>query len=476
MLFTIAPRRNRGPHRQRAIFSEHNLMSSIAAAFAHGLYHLAQHPLPPEVDKEARRSFINVVGTSIGASMHPGVEAILATARELGVKPVAPVPGRRERVDVHFSALATGFAGHLDDFDDTHLATVIHPAASVFAVLVALAPETGPTGARALTAFALGCEAQLRVGVSISPEHYDRGWHITGTCGVIGCAVTAGLLLGLDADKLAKAVSIAASMFVGQREAFGTMTKPYHPGKAAANGIAAARLAIAGQLPAEDIFEAPGGYSRSLSTKVDFDLMNGQMGARWELLLNTYKPYPCGIVAHPAIDAGLALSTKIADPAAIEAITVRCHPLVPELMGNPQPKDGLQARFSAIHGVAAALCDRRVGLAQYEDERVVQPDVKAIRSKTTLAPDPSVRRDEVLIEARLADGTVVKHHVEHARGSLARPLTDAELREKVRLLIEPVLGAGAAERLADAVDHLTSAARVDALIELCIPNKEVNHA
>ncbi|WP_322105584.1 MmgE/PrpD family protein [Paraburkholderia sp. J41] len=450
-------------------------MSSIAAAFAHGLHQLARQPLPPDVADEARRSLINVIGTSIGASHHPGVEAILAAARDLGVPHEAPVPGRRERADVHFSALATGFAGHLDDFDDTHLATVIHPAASVWAVLTALAPSTRPTGEQALTAFALGCEAQLRVGVSISPEHYDRGWHITGTCGVIGCAVAAALLLGLDAQGIARASEIAASMFVGQREAFGTMTKPYHPGKAAANGIAAARLAQGGQSAEAEIFEAAGGYSHSLSTKVDFDLMNGQMGERWELLSNTYKPYPCGIVAHPAIDAGLALSARIADASQIETITLRCHPLVPELMGNPQPKDGLQARFSAIHGVAAALCDKRVGLAQYDDARVVQPDVTAVRAKTKLAPDAGVNRDEAFIEARLRDGSTVAHHVEHARGSLARPLTNEELREKIELLIDPVLGAGATARIAEAVRDIVLLPALGPFFELCFP-KEPNHA
>jgi 2-methylcitrate dehydratase PrpD len=451
-------------------------MSSIAAAFAQGLYGLAQRPLPRPVAEEARRSLINVIGTSIGASTHPGVEAILAAARELGVQQAAPVPGRGERVDSHFSALATGFAAHLDDFDDTHLATVIHPAASVFAVLTALTPESQPDGARALSAFALGCEAQLRAGVSISPEHYDRGWHITGTCGVIGCAVTAALLLGLDRNGLTEAVSIAASMFVGQREAFGTMTKPYHPGKAAANGIAAARLAQRGTKAETDIFEARGGYSHSLSTKVDFASMNDGFGERWELLFNTYKPYPCGIVAHPAIDGGLALSTKIDSVDSIDAITLRCHPLVPELMGNPQPQDGLQARFSAIHGVAAALCDRQVGLAQYEDGRVVRDDVRAVRAKTTLLPDTSVRRDEVFIETRLKDGSTLSHHVEHARGSLARPLTVDELMDKVRLLIDPHLGDGIAARLAAIVEGMEAAPDLDALFALCTPNEELNHA
>jgi 2-methylcitrate dehydratase PrpD len=265
-------------------------------------------------------------------------------------------------------------------------------------------------------------------------------------------------------------------MFVGQREAFGTMTKPYHPGKAAANGIAAARLAQRSARAATDIFEAPGGYSHSLSTRVDFAQMNDEFGERWELLFNTYKPYPCGIVAHPAIDGGLALSTRIDDVASIGTITLRCHPLVPELMGNPQPKDGLQARFSAIHGVAAALCDRQVGLAQYEDQRVVRDDVRALRAKTTLAPDASVQRDEVFIEVRLHDGSTFAHHVEHARGSLARPLTDAELMDKVRLLVDPHLGHDAAARLAAIVEGLDAAPNLDALFSLCTSNKELNHA
>ncbi|WP_290439567.1 hypothetical protein [Paraburkholderia phenazinium] len=200
--------------------------------------------------------------------------------------------------------------------------------------------------------------------------------------------------------------------------------------------------------------------------------MNDAFGERWELLFNTYKPYPCGIVAHPGIDGGLALSARIEEVDSIEAITLRCHPLVPELMGNPQPKDGLQARFSAIHGVAAALCDRQVGLAQYEDARVVQDDVKAIRSRTTLTPDASVNRDEVFIEARLRDGSVLKHHVEHARGSLARPLTDDELMDKVRLLVDPHLGDGTTGRLATAVAGLDTAPDLAALFKLCVPNEE----
>src|SRR5476651_790024 len=178
-------------------------MAAVAETFAKEINRTAKTPLTGAIAREAKRSLFNVLGLSIGAAGHEGVDAILATAQQLGGSRHVAVLGRRERADAHFAALAMGFAAHVDDFDDTHLATVIHPGAATLAVVVALAEETKPTGADALIAFALGCEAQLRVGVSISPEHYDRGWHITGTCGVIGAAVAAALLYGFDDDMLA---------------------------------------------------------------------------------------------------------------------------------------------------------------------------------------------------------------------------------------------------------------------------------
>jgi 2-methylcitrate dehydratase PrpD len=424
--------------------------AAVAGAFAAGFVELARAPLPPAVAHEAKRALASALGLAIGAAHHPGVDAIAGAARVLGGPPAAPILGRSERVDAHFAALAAGFAAHVDDFDDTHLATVIHPGAACMAVLVALAEERAASGRTALLAFALGCEAQLRAGVAISPEHYDRGWHITGTCGVIGAAVTAALLLGAGDAALARAVRLAATMPLGHRDAFGTMAKAFHPGKAAANGILAARLAAEGVDAPAAILEDPRGFAAALSTRFDPAQMFAGLGARWELAANTYKPYPCGIVAHPAIDAALALRERV-ELDAIAELRAHCHPLVPDLMGNPDPHDGLEARFSAIHGIAAALCDGRVGLPQYDAERVRRADVRALRAKTALVPSADIARDAARLEARLHDGTIVEETVTHARGSLARPLTDAELFAKVELLVDPHLGGGAGRRLVDAV-------------------------
>jgi 2-methylcitrate dehydratase PrpD len=450
-------------------------MTAVAESFAREIGRTAQTPLSGLVAREAKRSLFNVLGLAAGAAGHAGVGAILAAAGQLGGSRRVPILGRVERADSHFAALAMGFAAHVDDFDDTHLATVIHAGAATLAVVAALAEETTPSGTEALTAFALGCEAQLRVGVAISPEHYDRGWHITGTCGVVGAAVAAALMYRFDDAALARAIRLATSMTLGHREAFGTMTKAFHPGKAAANGIMAALLARAGADAPADVFEARNGFAAALSTRFDPAQMLDGFGDRWELLSNTYKPYPCGIVAHPSIDAALALAPRAGDPAHIVSIEARCHPLVPELMGNPDPTDGLEARFSAIHGIAAALCDGRVGLAQYATGRVRRDDVRAIRAKTRLVADPSIARDEVRLDVRLTDDTLLQEHVEHARGSFARPLTDEELFSKVEMLVEPRLGPGVAQSLSDAVRTLETSASLDALVALTIPRASVAH-
>lgn len=425
--------------------------------------------VPDSVLHEAKRSLFNVLAVAIGASRHPGVDAILRVARDTGGAPVAPIAGRRQRcADAHFAALANGFAAHVDDYDDTHLATVIHPAAAIAATLLALAPATSPCGAAAMRAFVLGCEIQLRLGVAISPEHYDDGWHITGTCGTIGAAVAAAALLGLDATGTARAIGIAASSTVGQREAFGRMTKAYHAGKAAANGLLAATLAARGFTAPEDALEARGGFADALASAHRIGTLDTDLRANFELAKNTYKPYPCGIVAHPAIDAAVALAARIGDAAAVEDVVVHCNPLVPELMGNRSPADGLQARFSAVHGVTMGLRDGAVGLAQYDDALVGAPDVAALRARVRLEADAQMPRASARVSVRLTDGTIVEETVKNARGSLERPLTDSELGAKAHALIDPVLP-GRTGALRTAVSELPQAADIAALVAAVTP-------
>jgi len=432
--------------------------SSTTTDFCAAMLAAAGGPLPPEVSRAARRTLLNVIGTAASAVTSPAVTVLLAAAAEQGSAGDVPVPGLARTLDPYWGALVTGTAAHLDDFDDTHLATVIHPGAATLATVLSLAPETAPSGAEFLGAFAVGCEAQLRIGNAISPAHYDHGWHITGTCGVFGAAVAASALLGLDADATARALSLAATMTLGHREAFGSMTKPLHAGKAAANGVLAARLAAAGLAGPPDPL-GPGGVLDVLAAAVD----RGALSRGWEIELNTFKTYPCGVVAHPAMDAAIAVSDQV-DPAEITAITLRCHPLVPELMGTVQPEDGLRSRFSARHGVAVGLLFGQAGLAEFTDAVATVPDVTRLRGLITLDPDPAMARDAAVLRIETRAAGPVEVRTEHTRGSIARPLTDEELQDKVRTLISPVLGDDAADRIREAVDCLPAASDVSGLI------------
>ncbi len=449
-------------------------MPSVTEDFCAAMLEAARGPLPPAVARAAGRSLLNVLGTAVSASGSGAVRALLAAADDAGGAGQVTVPGLARTLDPYWAAVVTGTAAHLDDFDDTHLATVIHPGAASLAAVLSLVPETAPPGAAFLGAFAAGCEAQLRIGCAVSPAHYDHGWHITGTCGVFGAAVAASALLGLDTRAAARALSLAGTMTAGHREAFGTMTKPLHAGKAAANGVLAARLAAEGLAgPADPL--GPDGMLGVLAASVDRDALGlgWPPGHRWELELNTFKTYPCGVVAHPAMDAAIIAYGRVAElagPPEISGITLRCNPLVPELMGLEQPGDGLRSRFSARHGVAVGLLYGRAGLAEFSDAAATAPDVARLRALVTLDADAAVPRDAAVLRISLRDGRpALEVAVEHTRGSAARPLADDELLGKVRALFGPVLGERAADRARDAVGKLAAAEDTSALLAAIHP-------
>lgn len=439
---------------------------NITQELAHDIARAAARPLPAPVALMAQQSFLNVLATTIGAAADPAVAAAVRYGQRYGTSPTVPIPGTGTSLDPLRAATTLGLAAHVDDFDDTHLATVIHPGAAALAATFAVGIPHRSTGEQMLRAFALGCEVQLRAGVTMTPWHYDRGWHITGTCAPLGAAVTAILLAHPDPDPdlIERALALAASMSLGQREAFGSMIKSYHPGKGAANGVLAASLAPYDVSIPPDALGGRDGYFAVLSTHHVPARLTSEFGQRWELLDNTFKPYPCGIVCHPAIDAAIDLWPHVAGHLDVIAdVRVLCHPLVQELTGNPHPRTGLQAKFSTIHGVAAGLVDGHVALPQYTDARVQAEDIDSVRSRVRLVVDPDRHRDSARVEVDLVDGQTFTADIPHARGSIARPLSTAELHAKARELIDARLP-GAAEAIIAAVSAMPDADSPDHLV------------
>ncbi len=419
--------------------------------------------LPPAVRHEAARTFVNWLGCAVGGCRHPAVEIALAALAPFSGPPSAGVLGRRDRLDPLHASLVNGIASHVFDFDDTHLRTVIHPAGPVASALLALAQHRPISGPEFVNALVLGIDVECRIGNAVFPEHYDVGWHITGSAGVFGAAAAVGKALGLDAERMAWALGLAASQPVGLREMFGSMTKSFHPGRAAQNGMTAALLAASGYTSSAAALEARRGWLNVLSTRHDTRQITDELGERYEILGNTYKPFACGIVIHPSIDGSLQLRARGVDVAAIREVALGVHPLVLELTGKQEPRTGLEGKFSVYHAVAAALIEGNGGEEQFSDRAVGDPAIIALRRRVTARIDPSLAPDAARVGIIFADGTSTEQHVAHAIGSIARPMTDADLERKFIGFASPHLGEAKARHLlhlAWRIEALDSAAAV----------------
>lgn len=392
------------------------------------------------VDHEAHRTFMNWVGCAIGAAKHESVQATLAAMQEFQTAEQASILGRSEKVDMASAALINGISSHTFDFDDTHLKTIIHPAGPIASAILALGEKIGASGRDLIDALVIGIDVSCRIGNAMYPNHYDRGWHITGSTGSVGAAAACARLLKLSEHQTTMALGIAASQPIGFREQFGTMTKPFHPGGAAKAGLTSALMAKHGFTASLKALEAPRGMIQTVSTKYDWSEITQELGERFEISLNTYKPFACGIVIHPSIDACVQLRNQGVTADNLERLELKAHSLVLELTGKKTPKDGLEGKFSVYHGCACGIVYGQATEDQYHDEIVQSPKMVALRAKVLATVDNSIDEASADVTAILKDGKKIHVFVEHAIGSVKNPMTDQHLNAKFSNLSIPVIG------------------------------------
>lgn len=420
--------------------------------------------LPPAVCKEARRTLLNWMGCAVGGSRHETLDAAIAALAPFSGPPQASVLGRRERMDILHASLMNGISSHVFDFDDTHLKTVIHPAAPVVPAILALSEQRAVSGKEFLNALVLGVEVECRIGNAVYPAHYDRGWHITGTAGVFGSAAASGKLLGLSEQQMVWALGLAAAQPVGLREMFGSMTKSFHPGRAAQNGLTAAHLAARNFTSAAAGIEGKSGWANVLSTTQQYGEITEHHGKTYEILFNTYKPFACGIVIHPTIDACIQIRQEHKLSAGqIARVDLRVHPLVLELTGKKTPQTGLESKFSVYFAAALAIVRGSAGVRDFSDENARDPIIVSLRDRVTATVDPSIKEHQVRAIVTTKDGRTVDKFVEHVVGSLERPMSDKDLEAKFLGLAESVLPRDQARRLMELCSKVETLANVGEL-------------
>jgi 2-methylcitrate dehydratase PrpD len=402
---------------------------------------------PERVRHEARRTLLNWVGCAIGGSAHETVSNAVAALMPFCGSGQASLFGRRERMDILHASLFNGISSHVFDFDDTHAHTAIHPAAPVAPAILALSEHQRVNGRDFIAALVVGIETELRIGKAVTPSHYEAGWHITGTAGVFGSAAAAGKLLGLDEQQMCWALALAATQPVGFQEMFGSMTKSFHPGKAAQNGLTAALLAGKGFTSSEQPLEAKRGWLHVMSTTADYAALTNP---NWEILNNSYKPFACGLVVHPVIDGCLQLrNAHHLTPDLIDRIDVDVNSRVLMLTAIKEPTSGLEGKFSVYHAAAVALVEGAAGERQFSNEAVRAPATAELRRRVFPTVDPVIGKVQARITITLKDGKRLAIFVEHAAGSVEKPMSDAAIEEKVLGLADGILPPDQIRRVID---------------------------
>lgn len=407
--------------------------TGVTVAIAEHVAHASWDDLPEDARRKALQTAVNSLGCVLGGAAHPATEACLNFALPLSGRPTANVLGRSLCLDASRAALINCLAGTVHAFDDTHAHSLVHPGTPVTTAALATAESAGVPlpGSELLTAIAWGVEVTCRISKAISP-HMPMALQQTGTVGTIGAAISAGLVLKLDPERLGCAIGLAASMASGIRAGHGTTAMHLLHARAASCGVEAAFLASSGIDSAPEMLDGKHGFLAAFAPAAEsWQIVDG-LGARFELLANTFKPYPCGAVIHPVIDCCLEVRERlVAAPAAIEQVAMIVASASVALADRPQPKTDVEAILSLQHWAAAALVRGKAGVAEGDYQAVTADrDIAELRMMCRVEADAYMAVDSARIEVHLADGNILTAVTEHCRGSLHRPMEDDELSQK----------------------------------------------
>ena len=426
---------------------------------------------PDAAIAQIRRAALDTLGVMLAGAAEPAAASVRAVARAEGGAPLCTVLGTSMRTAPTWAALANGTAGHAHDFDDTNFALIGHPSAPLLAAALAAAEAEPTDGAAVVLAYLIGFEVSAALGIVLNPDHYTRGWHATTSIGTLGCAAAAASLLGLDPGQTRHALGIAASLASGLKENFGSMTKPFHAGHAARNGVFAALAAREGLTASDSALDGRQGYAAAFSATTLAPDAFDALGQRWQILLSgiAVKPYPSCALTHSAIDALLDLRARHGLSAEeVAEVEVGVSRVVPDVLRHHAPTTGLERKFSMPYCAAAALATGRVDLGSFDDGPVADIGTRALMERVRMVVDPTIpdgltEHAWTRVTVRLRDGRALESPPRGASGHPDQPLSDAQLRAKFLACAASVLGPDEADGVAAQLAHLEDIPDIRAL-------------
>jgi 2-methylcitrate dehydratase PrpD len=428
---------------------------SVARTLARFVVRLSLDDVPAPVATTASLLTLDTLGNALAAVLEDFGRAVLRAAERLGGPPESTLIGHGTRAAAPNAALANGTLAHGLDFDDTREDAIVHTGSVAVTTALAVGEAVGASGRRTLEAIIAAVEVMCRVGLAVPGRFHARHFHPTALTGGFAAAAAAAKLRGLDEDQLVSAFGIAGSQAGGIIEylTHGTWTKRLHPGWAAHAGIVAATLAQSGMLGPETVFEGAHGFYQAFAGGHDPNRLAAlvhTLGQSWEISNLTFKPYPCGSIAHPYMDCALRLRERHRIDST-QIVSIRCRTAegpVPRLWeplaAKHAPPNGYAAKFSLPYLIATMLVRGRAGLAEFRDDAVRDAEVLRVAGRVTYELDPTIdypRRFIGDVRIRLASGEELIEHQAHSRGGPEHPVTPAELEAKFRgnagLVLEP---------------------------------------
>ena len=431
---------------------------------------------PDSVLHAARRALVDHIGVTVAGSadeVSRRARRALATPEHAGSTAVI---GTGLRLSAPYAAFLNAFASHVLDLDDVYnpAGTTVHGSCSVWPAILAVADRRRVSGRTALATFAVGFEVETRVAHAAGQTHYDIGWHVTGTSGHVGAAAAAARTMGLGAQQVEHAIAAGATQAAGLRVMAGSDLKSMHPGKAAMDGVLAARLVEQGLSASASALEGDYGFLATMSTAPAPAKIAQGLGETWNLLSNGYKLYPSGSLTHPLIDGVLDLVTAHdVAPSDVALIDVRVSAPAARFTDIADPTTRMQAKFSLRHCAATAVVCRRVGVEELDDHAVARADIADLRSRVKVTADPGLGKQDADVALILASGRTLSTQVRGNRGTSSAPLHDDDLRAKFRQLVAPVLGTEAAEALWGACWRIDESDDITELLAHTVPSHDV---
>ncbi|SFI47795.1 2-methylcitrate dehydratase PrpD [Bosea sp. OK403] len=405
--------------------------------------------LPGDIVALGKKSILDGLGLALSGSVAHSGDYVRRHLLDLNLgEGPATVIGSKLKVAPRFAAFANGVGIHADDYDDTQLAVakdrvyglLTHPTAPALPAALAMGEAKGASGREVMLAYHLGVEVECKIAEAINPRHYQTGFHATATCGTFAAAAASAKLMGLNLDQTLRALSIAGSQSAGLRENFGTMTKPFHAGRSSESGVAAAQFAEYGWSATDKILEAPRGFFRAAGGGYDEAAILNQLGAPWTFATPgiSIKPHPSGSLTHPGMTEMLRLIRENRITAGeVERVRIGTNHNMPNALIHHRPTNELQAKFSMEFCMAALLIEGKAGLAEFTDEVVNRPDIKAMIERIDFVVDEEAEaagydKMTTLIAIALKDGRTISGRADFGKGSPTNPMSYEEVSDKFR--------------------------------------------